>query len=83
MLYESEMKLQEANKMLQLILDTIPVRVFWKDRNSVYLGCNRLFALDAGRRTPDELIGDTDFNMGWREQADLYRADDALVISSG
>ena len=34
--------------MFQTVLDAIPVRVFWKDRDLNYLGCNRPFARDAG-----------------------------------
>ena len=82
-LRNNEHKLAEVNQMLQLVMDTIPVRIFWKDRNSVFVGSNRLFAEDAGRKNPAELIGDTDFNMGWHEQAELYRKDDMEVMSSG
>jgi two-component system cell cycle sensor histidine kinase/response regulator CckA len=81
-LRNNEHKLAEVNQMLQLVLDTIPVRIFWKDKDCVYVGCNRLFAEDAGRKNPAELIGDTDFNMGWHEQAVLYRKDDMEVMSS-
>lgn len=35
-----------ANQMLQQALNTIPVRVFWKDLNDYYLGCNVRFAQD-------------------------------------
>jgi PAS domain S-box-containing protein len=69
--------------MLQLVLDTIPVRVFWKDLESRYLGCNMLFARDAGREKPEDLIGEDDFAMGWRNEAELYRADDRAVMESG
>ena len=66
--------------MLQLLLDTIPTRVFWKDRDSLYLGCNRLFAADAGYCSPRDIVGKTDFDMPWKEQADIYRADDRTVM---
>ena len=82
-LRNNEHKLAEVNQMLQLVMDTIPVRIFWKDKDCVFVGCNRLFAEDAGRKKPAELIGDTDFNMGWHEQAELYRKDDREVMSSG
>ena len=75
--------LQESRQILRLVLDSIPVRVFWKDRNSRYLGCNRPFALDAGLADPEDLLGKDDYQMGWREQAELYRADDRRVIESG
>jgi diguanylate cyclase (GGDEF)-like protein/PAS domain S-box-containing protein len=57
--------------------------VFWKDRNLVYLGCNTAFALDAGMRHPNDLIGKNDYQMGWALQAELYRADDQWVIDTG
>jgi PAS domain S-box-containing protein len=82
-LRRSEEALHESQQMLRSVLDTIPVRVFWKDRNSVYLGCNALFAQDAGLTSPKELVGKTDFDMGFRAQAELYRADDQAVMSSG
>ncbi|MBP7297253.1 MAG: hypothetical protein KBB56_14440, partial [Acidobacteria bacterium] len=69
-----------SRRMLQLVLDTIPVRVFWKDLDSIYLGCNRLCAIDAGLATPEAIIGRSDFDLGWRDQAELYRADDRQVM---
>ena len=80
---QAEARLENAQKMLQLVLDTIPVRVFWKDQNSVYLGCNKLFAEDSGLQDPEKLIGKTDFEMGWKEQATVYRIDDQEVMQSG
>jgi diguanylate cyclase (GGDEF)-like protein/PAS domain S-box-containing protein len=79
----AEEVLAEVNHMLQLVIDTIPVRIFWKDLNLTYLGCNLLFARDAGRQLPADLIGENDYNTGWREQADLYRQDDQEVIATG
>lgn len=70
-------------KILEGIFDAIPVRVFWKDRNLVYLGCNEAFAIDAGFSEPGDVIGKDDFQMGWHEQAELYREDDRRVLESG
>ncbi len=80
---QAQTALRRSQQMLQQVIDTIPVRVFWKDRNLVYLGCNRLFAEDAGLTSPDQIIGKDDYAMTWRDQAELYRADDASVIESG
>ena len=79
---ESHAALQESRNLLQSIIDAAPIRVFWKDRDSRYLGCNPAFAHDAGRQTPSDLIGREDFDMGWAEQAERYRADDRLVMES-
>jgi PAS domain S-box-containing protein len=80
---KAELALQESRQMLQSVLDTIPVRVFWKDLDSNYLGCNRPFALDAGLQGPEQIIGKSDFEMGWTDQAELYRSDDRLVMETG
>ncbi len=75
--------LQTARQMLQHVIDTVPNFVFWKDRDSRYLGCNAAFARLAGLSRPDEIIGKDDRELVWRKFADLYRRDDANVISSG
>ena len=72
-----------SKNLLQSVVENIPIRVFWKDAQLRYLGCNTAFAHDAGFSTPDELIGKNDFQMGWGEQAELYRADDQQIIDSG
>ena len=79
----AEQALRESQQMLRLVLDTVPVRVFWKDLNSNHLGCNRAFALDAGFKTTEEVIGKNDGQMVWKQQAEIYRADDRAVIESG
>ncbi|MHC4244666.1 MAG: PAS domain-containing protein, partial [Planctomycetota bacterium] len=79
----AEEEVRKSQQMLQSVLDTIPVGVFWKDRESVYLGCNQHFAKDASLNSPDEIIGKNDYELGWKEQTESYRADDAYVIQTG
>jgi PAS domain S-box-containing protein len=76
-------RLTQAHGLLREVVDTAPMRVFWKDRESRYLGCNPLFARDAGKQSPAELIGLDDYAMGWAPQAELYRADDQAVMLTG
>jgi two-component system, NtrC family, sensor kinase len=76
----AEHELRSSRQLLQSILDAIPQRVFWKDRNSDFLGCNRPFARDAGVNSPDEIVGKSDFDLSWKPVAELYRADDQLVM---
>jgi two-component system CheB/CheR fusion protein len=75
--------LNESQQLLRLILDAIPLRIFWKDIDLNYLGCNHMFASDAGVDSPEAIVGRSDFDLAWKEQANLYRADDQAVISSG
>ena len=69
--------------LLQNIINSIPARVFWKDLNLRFLGCNKPFAQDAGLSKPEELIGKNDYEMSWKNQAELYRKEDMAVIESG
>lgn len=78
--FEEEQK--KSKKMLQQVIDLLPSRIFWKDKKLRYLGCNTIFAKDAGKILPEELVGKTDFEMGWKDQAKLYQADDYKVIKS-
>ncbi|GAO35231.1 hypothetical protein SCT_0615 [Sulfuricella sp. T08] len=80
---EMTRELRENQRLLYLILDTVPQAIFWKDSNSVYLGCNQIFARDAGLAHPNDIIGKTDFDMPWmQEESVAYRADDHKVMSN-
>jgi PAS domain S-box-containing protein len=65
----------------QTVLNLMPQRVFWKNRESVYLGSNKAFSNDAHLNSPTEIIGMTDFDI-FPEQAELYRSDDANTMAS-
>jgi PAS domain S-box-containing protein len=79
----AETALEESRRMLRSVLDTIPVRVFWKDAEGRYLGCNQSFARDAGFDSAEKVMGRNDYDMGWKAQAEQYRADDRQVITHG
>ena len=76
-------RFREQKDLLGSIIQHAPIRVFWKDRESRYLGCNSQFAHHAGLSDFEDIIGKTDYDMSWREQAELYRADDKAVMESG
>ena len=79
----AEQGLLASQKMLRLVLDSIPVRVYWKDRNLNYLGCNSLFAQDVGLNHPDEVVGKNDDALGWSEWRKLHEDIDCQVIETG
>jgi diguanylate cyclase (GGDEF)-like protein/PAS domain S-box-containing protein len=79
----SEWKLQESQQMLKLVIDNIPQRVFWKDTELYYLGCNNAFCADAGLDEPRQIAGKTDNDFPWKEEADAYRQDDLRTMQSG
>ncbi|HEX5364536.1 MAG TPA: PAS domain S-box protein [Gallionella sp.] len=80
---QTEDALVESNNLLKAVIQTSPMRIFWKDRELRYLGCNAAFARDAGEKSPAEIVGKDDYQLGWKAQASLYRADDNQVMESG
>ena len=75
--------LSESRNLLRTIVDALPIRVFWKDRDLHYLGCNPPFARDAGQSSLEDLLGKDDYQLMWAEHAEIYRADDRAVMASG
>jgi PAS domain S-box-containing protein len=80
---KSEEELFSSRQMLQAVLDTIPQRVFWKDRDLVFLGGNKPLALDAGFSEPADIIGKTDYDHASYAMAERFRADDREVMETG
>lgn len=75
--------LQEREQFLQTVLDTFPISVFWKDLNSVYVGCNRNFLKDAGLTAMPEMVSKTDYDMPWGAGHAVHaQMDDRQVMQS-
>ena len=80
----AEEALRERTEVLESVLSTIPHQVFWKDRNSVYMGCNVPFARAAGLSAPEDMVGKRDDELPWTpEEAESYRAADLRVLRDG
>ncbi|MFN6464803.1 MAG: AAA family ATPase [Nostoc sp. DedVER02] len=76
--------LGKTEQFLRLIIDNIPQSVFWKDRNSVYLGCNHNFTQTWGLGVPENVIGKRDYDLHWTsEQSDFFAARDRRIMESG
>ncbi len=78
----TENALRESQQMLQLIMDTIPMSVFWKDKDSVYLGCNKTFIAECGLNAMDEVVGKTPYDLFDPAMASIIVERDNLVISN-
>jgi len=76
-------ELQENRAMLQLVIDNLPQGIFWKDRESRFLGCNQHLLAQTGLSSVNEIVGKTDFDMPWKELAAAYQADDRAVMILG
>lgn len=76
-------KTVDLGNYLNNIINNIPHFIFWKDKNSVFLGCNKKFAESAGFQSSKDIIGKTDYEMPWaKEQSDIFIADDKNIMST-
>lgn len=65
------------------VLDVMDVAIFWKDRESRFLGANKKFLSILGAERLSDVLGKDDFEFFSEESALHYRQDDELVMSSG
>jgi PAS domain S-box-containing protein len=78
----AEQSLIEGEAKYRTLVENIPQKIFFKDKNSVYISCNSIFAEDLQIK-PAEFSGHTDYDFYPRELAEKYREDDKRVIESG
>lgn len=77
-----EDELKESERKYRLLVESIPQRIFLKDRNSVYVSCNGNYASDL-KILPEEIIGKSDYDFYPARLAEKYRADDKYIMESG
>ena len=80
---QAEEAITTSNNLFKTVINTAPIRIFFKDKELRYMGCNNIFAQDAGVECPENLVGKNDYQLKWKEQAELFQADDLQVIESG
>ncbi len=77
-LAEDEMRRQA--EFLQVIIDTMPHPVFYKDRQGRYLGCNRTFEQLYGM-SREQITGKTACEIAPKELADAYTGADSELFA--
>ncbi|MBY0430826.1 MAG: PAS domain S-box protein, partial [Rhodospirillales bacterium] len=79
----TEEELRQARAIRQLIMDSIPEFIFWKDKDSRYLGANINFSRAAGYEEIEDLIGKSDHDLPWtRAQTTRALASDREVLET-
>lgn len=78
-----EAALQDSQRFLERVLDSIPQAVFWKDCNGIYQGCNRNFARDAGLTSNEDIVGKCDRDLPWWDSGtEHYRQREHLILDT-
>jgi PAS domain S-box-containing protein len=78
-----EEALRLSREMLVSVVDNIPQFICWKDRNSVFLGCNRNYAQKIGLSDPQEILGKTEWDLpGKKHEVEYFLEFDREVMES-
>jgi two-component system, sensor histidine kinase len=78
-----EARLPAGGDLLWLILNQLPHAVYWKDRQSRYLGGNRVFAEVVGLGSSRAVPGITDYDIMAPSDAEVVRREDERVLRTG
>ncbi len=83
-LYKSriEGQLLASEEKYRTLVENLQQRVFHKNRDLVYVACNRRFAEDLDL-SPEDVVGKHDYDLYPRELADDFRQKDLSVFESG
>jgi PAS domain S-box-containing protein len=81
-LAQAEEALRQGEAKYRNLLENIPQKVFYKDKDSIYVTINPSYARDFGLE-PADFVGRTDFDFFPRELAEKYRADDKRIMDAG
>jgi len=82
-LKQIEEEISRSRRTLKLVLDTIPIGVFWKDKDLTYLGCNNSFARLIGIESADSIVGKKDHEILDNELARSYNIIDGEILKTG
>jgi len=83
-LRQTNRKLKAEQTFLQTMIDAIPDFIFFKDRNSNYLGGNKSFAEQVHGRQKESLVGLSDDDLHThKELVEQFRRTDREVMESG
>ena len=79
----AEQEVNEQLNFLQVLIDTIPTPIYYKDPNEIYLGCNKAYEIMLDQ-PKENIVGKTAYDIWPKELADIYhRMDNDLLSHSG
>ncbi len=76
-----EKALEQSEQKYRNLLENIPQRVFYKNRDSIYVAANTAFLSDLDL-TLEEVVGKTDYDLYSKELADTIRVSDRKVLET-
>ncbi len=80
---DAEGELGRLQRLLRLAIDAMPQRLFWKDREGRFQGCNQAFASDHRLESPALIVGKTNYDFLSGVDAARYETDDRVMMFTG
>jgi len=74
--------LEQQQNLLRTVIDSLPDLIFVKDTQGKFVLANKALASAAGTADPQSLVGKSDYDISPKEIADLYVANDRIVVDS-
>ena len=80
----AEATLANKSELLNKVLDNVPHAIFWKDRHSIYLGCNKTFSDNVGLSDSRQIIGLADDDLPFKRKVPGFNLEcDQKVLTTG
>ncbi len=83
----SKKKIDFLQNCIDTIVDSVPGSMYWKDKNGIYLGCNKAMVVKSNLNSKFDIIGKSDYEL-WPDNApqvcqrDLEVMNDKKTIES-
>ena len=80
---EAERALAHERNLLRTVMDNLPDHIFVKDLDSRFVVANAATLDTLGVKSPDDVVGKTDFDFLPRERAEQFFANERLILETG
>lgn len=78
---DTQEKLRQSEQLMTLVMNTVPLRIYWKNKNLQFLGCNSAFAVNASLADPEDIINKKDEEICWAPDAPKFGLEDEEIIN--
>ena len=79
----AEQELLEERHLMRLLIDNVPLNIYFKDRESKFTLVNRSMAKWNGFGSPEDVIGKSDHDLFREDHADEALRDEQQILDSG
>lgn len=78
-----DQKLKATQSWYENLIALMPGHIYWLNKNNEFMGCNNEQAKSANLESRREIVGKTNFDMPWKDQAAELNKNNELVMQSG